>query len=207
MGSMDSGRHFRHRRLTTIELPSIDIRSIDYLQLSSESWTRMPQGINGVPIYIKKKGHDLTIGIREGNFVRTLGNIAMTWSARNYGGAQPYFACPEQNCGRRVAILYLIGYQVACRTCLNLSYESQHENKYIRSFRRAKILRIRIGANPQPLTPLPKKPKYMHQTTYDQITYMVLATEIKAFNEMKAYLHGYWSNKLHHLDHTHDSLL
>jgi hypothetical protein len=40
----------------------------------------------------------------------------------------------------------------------------------------------------------------MHGTTYDQITFMILSTEIQALQEMKAYMKNYWGKKLQHLD-------
>ena len=46
----------------------------------------------------------------------------------------------------------------------------------------------------------------MYQATYYQITYIVLATKLKAFHEMEAYLHDNWLNKLHHLDETLEAL-
>lgn len=207
MGGLGSGRYYREKRQTTIELSSVDIRDIDYLSLPPDLWIRGPQQNHGDSIYINAGDNELLFGIRQGNSVRVIGNAALTWSPRNFGGAQPYFLCPEHDCGRRVAILYLSGKQIACRTCSNLSYESQHESKYLRSFRRTKKLRQQIGADTQPLTPLPERPRYMHQASYDQITYMVLATDLKAFHEMKAYLHDNWFSKLHHLDHLLEELL
>jgi len=45
-----------------------------------------------------------------------------------YGGKRWYFLCPLNNCGRRVAILYLKGRYFGCRHCHNLTYMSCQDN-------------------------------------------------------------------------------
>ena len=200
MGSICSGRHFRERQHTTNDVLSIDIRDLNHLPLTPDLWTRGPQPTIGKPIYLKATDGELLFGKKNGNSLRVIGNATITWSPRNFGGAQPYFLCPEHDCGRRAAILYISNDQIACRTCSNLSYESQHENKYIRLLNRARKLRDKIGAPQQSLSTLPQRPKGMHETTYDQITFMILSTEIQALQEMKAYMKNYWGKKLQHLD-------
>ena len=145
MGSITSGRHQRERRQTTNEIPSIDIREIDYLSLHPDLWKQSPQHVLGEPIYIKASVNELTIGMKTATTFNILGRASITSSPRHFGGAQPYFLCPEHSCGRRVAILYISsGKQIACRCCSDLSYESQHDNKYIRTLRRAANLDKRL---------------------------------------------------------------
>ena len=200
MGGFGSGRHYREKRQTTYDVTSIDIRDIDYPSLPPELWILGQQQTHGDPLYIKANGDDLLFGARQGNSISIIGNATLTWSSRNFGGKQTYFLCPKHDCGRRAAILYISNDQIACRTCSNLSYESQHENKYIRSLNRARKLRDKIGPPHQLLSTLPQRPKGMHQTTYDQITFMILSLEIQAIHEMKAYMQDYWGKKLQHLD-------
>jgi hypothetical protein len=200
MGSMYSGRYLRVRRQTTNDVTSINIKNIDYRILPSDLWIRGGNQFFGDPLYIKATGNELLFGARQGNSISIIGNASLTWSSRNFGGKQTYFLCPKHDCGRRAAILYISNDQIACRTCSNLSYESQHENKYIRLLNRARKLRDKIGAPQQSLSALPQRPKGMHGTTYGQITFMILSTEIQALQEMKAYMKNYWGKKLQHLD-------
>jgi len=60
----------------------------------------------------------------------------------NYGGARPWFACP--NCRRRVAILYL-GNQVACRRCFLMAYPSQSEDEADRLRRRQRKIEAQLN--------------------------------------------------------------
>jgi anti-anti-sigma factor len=50
--------------------------------------------------------------------------VAIQWTTCHSGGKRPWFVCPAQNCGRRVAILYG-GSVFACRHCYRLAYPSQ----------------------------------------------------------------------------------
>lgn len=42
----------------------------------------------------------------------------------NYGGRRWWFTCPNKNCGKRVAKLYLYNKYFVCRKCADLTYET-----------------------------------------------------------------------------------
>lgn len=46
----------------------------------------------------------------------------------NFGGWRYWFLCPI--CERRVGILYLKEYNIECRICANIGYESQYDGRY-----------------------------------------------------------------------------
>ncbi len=57
----------------------------------------------------------------------------------HFGGKRRWLVCPR--CARRRSALYVEKTALACRTCLNLRYPSQHENERDRMLRRAHLLR------------------------------------------------------------------
>jgi hypothetical protein len=62
--------------------------------------------------------------------------VNLTTTFLPWGGVRYWFICPLQGCGRRVGCLYLPpgGKYFGCRHCYDLSYESQQEGNYSRSF-------------------------------------------------------------------------
>jgi hypothetical protein len=56
-------------------------------------------------------------------------HFAREWTPCNYGGARPWWTCPE--CGRRCAIVY--GHPFACRRCANLAYKSSRSDAFTRA--------------------------------------------------------------------------
>lgn len=62
------------------------------------------------------------------------GAVPLTWSECNYGGARPYFACPQ--CGRRCVKLYYVG-DLLCRQCHGLAYQSQLDAPDARALHKA----------------------------------------------------------------------
>jgi hypothetical protein len=95
--------------------------------------------------------------------------VALEWTACNFGGERPWFACPETGCGRRVAMLYGSGKYSLCRHCYDLVYESQRENGMSRALRRAQSIRERLGGSANMTKPFPEKPKRMHWQTYERL--------------------------------------
>jgi hypothetical protein len=96
--------------------------------------------------------------------------IPIVWTPCTLGGRRPWFRCEMYTngryCGRRVAILYSAGQEFACRHCYRLSYESQNETPYLRSIRRVRKIRMRLGAGFSFAEPFPDKPPGMHWRTY-----------------------------------------
>jgi hypothetical protein len=92
--------------------------------------------------------------------------VPLTWTACNFGGERPWFACPGSGCGRRVAVLYGPGRYFLCRHCYDLVYESQRENGMYRALHKAQAIRERLGGSVNMMEPFPKRPKGMHHDTY-----------------------------------------
>jgi len=88
--------------------------------------------------------------------------ILLTKTQPHYGGIRWWFKCPAQGCGRRVRILYL-NKIFACRTCLNLTYESQNEMAHDRLQRKAQKINHSLGGDGEMYA---RRPKGMHRTTY-----------------------------------------
>ena len=95
--------------------------------------------------------------------------VHLDWTAAPVGGKRPWFQCPAEGCGRRVAILYGGGI-FACRHCYRLTYASQREVDYYRMVRRADKLRDKLGWEPGFLNPPGEKPKGMHGRTFERLT-------------------------------------
>jgi hypothetical protein len=88
----------------------------------------------------------------------------------HYGGSRPWFVCPVDGCGRRVAILY--DAQIfACRRCHRLAYASTREGTADRAARRADRIRDRLGWTPGILNgaELWRKPKWMRWPTFGRL--------------------------------------
>jgi len=94
--------------------------------------------------------------------------VRIDWTPCNYGGNRPWFLCPAQGCGRRVAILYG-GRIFACRHCYKLVYESQHQAPHTRALRQAQKIRMKLGGSASIRERFPWKPKGMHWRTYSRL--------------------------------------
>jgi len=148
---------------------------------------------------LKVRGDESAVdfGVAAASNVIEIGAAGLIYTPRNFGGQQPYFQC---QCGKRVTSLYLNGHSIACRHCHGLLYESQFSPKHEQPATKAAKLRARIGGGPALLHPLPERPKGMHRKTYESITYRILAYELAAVTEMKAYREEQWLPRLLKLD-------
>lgn len=93
--------------------------------------------------------------------------VPIEWVPCRYGGARPYFRCPE--CESRRIALYAADDQgaIACRICMGLVYASQDERKMDRLWRREEDIQRRLGGRFG-------KPKGIHWSTY-----RVIAAELR----------------------------
>lgn len=175
MGGLGSGRYNYSARLTTDDLPSLDVRT-----LRSEG--------------------DIAPG-QEELIIRTLPaptTVRILWEPSGFSEAasafpRPWFECPGEECGRRVAILYLEtsstgsgANRVLCRTCLNLAYRSQRQNRIVRAKRRAEKKLTRLVA---PGEDLSEKPKNMHHRTFVRLGREALRAHqehVELYNEKAA---------------------
>src|SRR5829696_5138687 len=85
------------------------------------------------------------------------GVARIEWISAGFGGSpgedyalRPWFLCPREKCGRRVAILY--GRTVpdehprwACRKCLDLCYPVELEDRVERLLRKSAKARAKLG--------------------------------------------------------------
>jgi len=83
----------------------------------------------------------------------------------HFGGSRVWFKCPS--CDKRALVLYAgSSGHFACRTCHNLTYNSQCESEFDRNIRRLTKLRKRLnwyGAH------VPFRPHYMHKETFERL--------------------------------------
>ncbi len=93
--------------------------------------------------------------------------VAMEKTACTFGSVQQHwFQCPERGCSRRVAILYRARGRFACRHCLHLNYQTQHECAFDRALTKAQRIRMKLGGSANMLEPFPDKPTHMRWATY-----------------------------------------
>ena len=146
MGGLGSGRWPSYisrtpSKGTTEDYIALDIREIKRNGLIDAE--AMPENLPGVaPIEWVSSG----FGFGEGYALR------------------PWFLCPREKCGRRVAILY--GQtepderlRWACRTCLDLCYPVELEDRVERIQRKSRKARAKLGSGHA-------KPKRMHHKTF-----------------------------------------
>ncbi len=93
--------------------------------------------------------------------------IPISYTDCNYGGSRPWFICPAEGCGRRVAFLYFKDKHFLCRHCHELSYISRQENDYMRLLSKAQKIRVKLGGSGNTSDLFPPKPKHMHRKTYE----------------------------------------
>lgn len=82
-----------------------------------------------------------------------------------------WFVCSY--CSQRCALIYL-GKQVACRKCLQLRYPSQADDEMDASWRRQYKLEEKLGGRSWW-----RKPKGMHQRTFDRIRMGILEEDFR----------------------------
>ena len=114
------------------------------------------------------------------------------WMPCRFGGARPYFICPGvvngMACGRRVVKLYGAARYFLCRHCYRLAYASQREDRYDRALRRANNMRARLGGDPSTASLLPRRPKGMHERTYQRLLSQILDAEMTAEERLTIFM-------------------
>jgi hypothetical protein len=94
--------------------------------------------------------------------------ISLDWTRCHYGGSRPWFLCPNARCRKRVAFLYSREGPYLCRDCLDLNYQSQHEDKPSRLLSKARKIHRRLGWEGD-MDACPPKPKGMWWRTYNRL--------------------------------------
>jgi hypothetical protein len=95
---------------------------------------------------------------------------------------RPRFFCPA--CGRGAYHLHDKAGTFACRACCRYDYKSRHRLRFNPAFGRIARLRKKLGASPDPLSPLPPRPRwYMSRVYYDRIVAELARAEIAAYDD------------------------
>ncbi len=177
MGGRGSGRHWGGKaKRSTACCPALDVR-----RLNREGWLRPGQsfpyewtryGEKAASIDVTTQPNLVTLLYCYRHPVDELRSvecpIQVERSACHYGGQRVWFRCPEDGCGRRVAILYG-NVTFACRQCHGLAYSSQRCSASDRALRRAQAIRQRLGGTANMYDPFPPRPKGMHWQTYEKL--------------------------------------
>ena len=179
MGGIGSGRHWYYgAKDTTDDYRSIDVRRwkrdglLTPHQAFGWQWSRHGEVVASIRVRTEQGRVFLIYRHRRNGEEWQDENypVYLDWTACNLGGQRPWFLCPAQGCGRRVAILYLGSSIFACRHCYQLAYQSQRETWDDRAARRADRIRDKLGWERGILNGNGWKPKGMHWGTFDLLT-------------------------------------
>lgn len=175
MGGMGSGRRLVGKS-TTSDMQPLDIRRLHRAGLLTPghvfSWQWSVCGKEVASIQIRTEIDRVILDYRSrdngGEWLPMEYPVYVVWTGVHFGGRRPWFLCPVQGCGRRVAILYG-GRMFACRHCQKLAYECQRETYDDRACRRADNIRRQLGWRPGIANPIGGKPRGMHWRTYARL--------------------------------------
>jgi hypothetical protein len=175
MGGAGSGRYPRPSGKITVDVAlSLDVRALQRTGLMQPgSWFVTPWANGRAPAAVTVEVQYSAVRLHLpaevcGVPVEIRSHLIKIESTPcHFGGHRLWFACPTLGCGRRSAILYFGRIALACRTCCELSYQSQRERAPDRALRRAQGLRRRLGGSANVLVPFPGKPLRMHWRTYE----------------------------------------
>ena len=117
--------------------------------------------------------------------------VALGWTRCNFGARRPWFICPIDGCGRRIALLYIGNAGIfTCRRCGALTYPCQREETGERAARQADKIRDRLGWPPGILNGPGGKPKGMHWRTFERLAARHDALVDVCTGKMRARLDG-----------------
>jgi hypothetical protein len=88
--------------------------------------------------------------------------FALNYTKQNFGGQRRWILC---KCGCRCRVLFG-GKYFRCRTCYQVTYQSQYERFRVQGMARAEKARERMGFEVGFAYPFGPKPKGMHWRTY-----------------------------------------
>jgi len=178
MGGIGSGRYwYLGAKDTTADYRSIDVRRwrrdglLDHYQSFGWQWSRDGEVAASINVRTEPDRVILSYRHRSGgeDWKDESYPVYLDWTSCNLGGQRPWFLCPAQGCGRRVAILYGGGI-FACRHCYQLGYPSQRETYDDRALRKANRIREKLGWEPGVANGNGWKPKGMHWSTFECLT-------------------------------------
>ena len=151
-------------------------------------WGQQDTLILGVAVRVEKQ--QVVLAYRharsDGSLTQVEYPITLDWTPCPFGSQRPWFRCPAEDCGKRVAILHLdCNAQFTCRHCQGLAYSSQRENAIDRNLRRTRKIKRKLGGLEGPINSSPDKPKRMRWRTYERLTFEANAA---LFQAMRAVL-------------------
>jgi hypothetical protein len=192
MGGPGSGTWLRNSKNTTDQCHAIDIRELSKkgsLQPGDNGlveWTRSGNPTGILCYRALEDGIRLIYWYRyNGTWKQVEETLDYDFSDCHFGGVRQWFICPR--CSNRVAVIYAGHF--ACRKCLNLVYESQRENSFLRSIRRWEKTVKKLGGD-RWTTGIPDRPRYMHRKTYFR-----LLREAQCRNRVAGVMLNEWRGK------------
>jgi hypothetical protein len=183
----------QRKHATTYEALDLDIRALARVTnlrkgsvMFEATWTYWLTD-SGVGITVLDGEHALvSYSNRQGEAITERINIE--WTPCNYGGARPWWSCPQ--CNRRCAIVYARGeWPFMCRLCANLTYETAQADAVTRAMTKTNKRLARLGWEYG--KPFPPKPKGMHRRTWTRLVAECSAAaraERAAFDEWAEYM-------------------
>lgn len=185
MGGPGSGRRWgRTAGRTTVEATA----GLDVLELARGGFLRPGSRVLWGWTFSDGTRRMVHLEAKEQAFSVDDAPILLEWTPCRFGGARPWFRCPR--CLRRTVKLHAFaGGAFACRTCLDVRYESQREAPDARARRRArKIRHDRLKGPWDFISPFPPKPRGMHWRTYSRLFKKASAAEAESLAALREYL-------------------
>jgi hypothetical protein len=127
--------------------------------------------------------------------------VHLATTTPHFGGTRRWLVCPR--CSSRRGALYVAGAVLACRTCLDLRYASQHETERDRLFRRAHKLRDRLGWGGGLADTDGGRPRGVHETTYRRLRTNLASVAAQILAELRSWTAAAEA-VLAHSDATHE---
>jgi len=137
--------------------------------IGSLSWTRGEEQVGSIGFRMEADLMTLIYRYRvnDGEWEDVEQVVRFDRTLCHFGGFRKWFLCPQ--CGKRMALLYGAGKYFLCRHCYDLVYTCQQEIEIDRMMRKARKIRDRLGASHNLSMPIWRKPKGMHQRTFDRL--------------------------------------
>ena len=178
MGGRGSGRwYWLESKMTTESLHRIEIGVL-------KRHGCLQPGAEGILYHFKSGSTRISVIFRSGvdeialycrfdsggdyQVVQQMTSITLEQQRCNFGGYRTWFLCP--NCDRRTSFLYSVAGLFRCRICHNLTYVSQQSNRIDRLINKVNGIYEKLGdANADVLGLPPKRPRYMHRSTFRKL--------------------------------------
>ncbi len=107
--------------------------------------------------------------------------LMLSQVSNTFGGHRIYLTCPR--CSSRRREVYLLDGLFLCRVCHALPYQSQSEGRIDRAWRAERKVELK-------LSPFRKKPKGMHQTTFNRLRNQIYDLELQRDDLLYAVFQG-----------------